>query len=501
MKKYILYNGTILTGQDFRKGVIIIKGENIDSIFYENKEGRIETEKDSLRSFDFVTEYVESHPECIKIDMNGKTAMAGGIDMHVHFREPGMTHKGDFETESRAALLGGVTTIFDMPNTNPPTINKKRLMEKITLAEGRMHCNYGFHIGATNDVTTLEKEYPWLWDEKENITNRKDTSDFGAVKIFMGSSTGNMLVDEIRALDKLFSIKAKPILIHSEDEEIIKANLKAAKLNATMQHETILDRATQNATKEKNIVEQEDTNNSTVSDIPFSEHCNIRSREACIKCTAKALELAIKHGSKLHILHVSTAEETEMIRVAKQYNPNITAETSANYLTFCNEDYDTMLGKVKCNPAIKTAKDRQALRNAFKDGIIDTIGSDHAPHLLSEKNHPYLTCPSGLPTIQQSLSAMLKIADEENIDLRQIAKAFSEKPADILGLKNRGKLEIGRKADILILDIKKEFICKNPSYKCGWSPYEGHTLKGEIDTIFLNGEIDTDSSIGQKIVL
>ena len=281
--------------------------------------------------------------------------------------------------------------------------------------------------------------------------------DIAGVKVFMGSSTGNMLVDNGSTLDDLFAIKGKPVLVHCEDEAIIKANLAAA--------------------TEK-----------YGEDIPFPEHENIRSRFACIKSSIKALEMAMKHGTQLVLCHISTKEEMEMVRAAKLNNPDIVAETSCNYLWFSNEDYSRLGSRVKCNPSVKTPADREALRRGLAEGIIDTIGSDHAPHLLSEKDAKYVKAPSGLPTIQQSLPVLLTIAAEEEIPLTRIASVFSEKASEIYKL-NTGKIAEGYAADLVIFDKEKEFTVKaeDQHTKCGWSPYEGETLKGVIETVLIDG--------------
>lgn len=462
MARILLTNATIVTGASSKKGALAIDGERIAGIWH-----RGGSDLDDSAA-------VQAFPDSEIIDLDGKVLMAGGIDAHVHFREPGMERKADIESESKAALLGGVTSFIDMPNTKPPTTDLETLQDKLNRASERSWANYGFHIGATNGNAAMIREY----------LAEGHGAEFGGIKVFMGSSTGNMLVDDNDALSDLFRIQGKPILIHSEDEGIIKANLEAAKAKFG-------------------------------EDIPFSEHPRIRNRKACIRSTAKALAMAIEYGTRLHVLHVSTAEEVEMIRAAKIHNPNITAETSANYLWFCDEDYEKLKGKVKCNPAIKSASDREALRKGLAEGIIDTIGSDHAPHLLSEKVDNYLKCPSGMPSVQQSLSALLTAAalynegknadDEALISLSRIASAFSERPAEILGIKDRGHLKVGNYADLVILDPEQEYSVKshadlvrnvpeqeysvkNVAYKCGWSPYEGTTLRGVIDRVFLNGK-------------
>ena len=439
----ILKNATIVTAEKEAVGTVIIDDGLISDVFFKDAE-----------DYDFRL-FKALKKEAEVIDLEGKWMMAGGIDAHVHFREPGLTHKADIYTESRAAVAGGVTTVFDMPNTNPATITAEALKGKLELAEGRSVANIGFHIGATNANADMICSL---------ITQGDDTcgvkpDDVAGVKVFMGSSTGNMLVDKGEALDRLFAVKEKPVLVHCEDESEIKANLQKA-----------ID--------------------TYGEDIPFTEHENIRSRRACIKSSIKALEKAIKYGTRLVLCHISTKEEIEMVRAAKMNNPEIIAETSCNYLWFSNEDYARLGSRVKCNPSVKTACDRQALREALASGAIDTIGSDHAPHLLSEKNEKYCKAPSGLPSIQQSLPVLLTIAEQDGIPLTRIASVFSEKAADIYGLKH-GKLAQGYAADIVVFDKDKEFVVRNEDQysKCGWTPYEGETLKGWIDTVLVNGNI------------
>lgn len=440
----ILDKATIVTAEKEAVGTILIEGTKISSVIWSDAE-----------DYDFMRlRMLSDHADAEVLDLEGKHIMAGGIDAHVHFREPGLTHKADMQTESRAAIAGGVTTVFDMPNTNPATVTAEALKGKMDLAEGRALTRIGFHIGATNSnadmICSLVKEGDASCGVKAD--------DIPGVKVFMGSSTGNMLVDKGDSLDRLFAIKEKPILVHCEDEETIKANLAAA-------------------------IEKYGEN------IPFAEHENIRSRRACIKSSIKALEMAIKHGTRLTLCHISTKEEIEMVRAAKISNPDITAETSCNYLWFSNEAYDRMGSRVKCNPAVKGADDRDALRKALAEGMIDTIGSDHAPHLLSEKEGPYTKAPSGLPTIQQSLPVLLTIAGQEEIPLTRIASVFSEKASEIYGLK-RGKVAPGYDADLVIFDNSKEFTVRDEDQysKCGWTPYDGATLRGVIETVLIDGK-------------
>lgn len=437
----LLHNATIITAEKEAVGSILIRNGKIEDILYKEDEGYIQK----------IIGIMKAGPEVMELE--GKCVMAGGIDAHVHFREPGLTHKADMETESRAAAAGGVTYVMDMPNTNPPTITAQALKDKIEMAKGRTAGKIAFHIGATNanaaEICRLITE----GDAETGIT----PDDIAGVKVFMGSSTGNMLVDSGSALEELFAIKAKPVLVHCEDEAIIRANLNAA--------------------TEK-----------YGDDIPFTEHENIRSRSACVKSSIKALEMAMKHGTRLVLCHISTKEEMEMARAAKLNNPDIVAETSCNYLWFSNEDYSRLGSKVKCNPSVKTASDRDALRRGLAEGLIDTIGSDHAPHLLSEKNAKYCKAPSGLPTIQQSLPVLLTIAAQEDIPLTRIASVFSEKASEIYGL-NTGRIAKGYAADLVIFNKDKEFTVKAEDLKgkCGWSPFEGETLKGAIETVLVDG--------------
>lgn len=426
MPPTLLKNALIVTGSSINRGALAFDGDRISGIW----------------------EAPPSIPGAREIDLGGRILMAGGIDAHVHFREPGLTWKADIGSESRAAVLGGITTFIDMPNTAPPTTTLEELDWKIERAAETSAANYGFHIGATNTNAAQIKEYMG-----SGLGDR-----FAGIKVFMGSSTGNMLVDRDSVLEDLFKIKGKTILVHCEDEGTIKSGLLKAK-------ETYEE------------------------DIPFAAHPSIRSREACVKSTRKALDMAIRYGTRLHILHVSTKEEVEMIREAKLLNPGITAETSANYLWFSDADYPQMGGRLKCNPAVKTAADREALIEALKDGTIDTIGSDHAPHLPEEKDKPYLDCPSGLPTIQQSLPAVMTIALKEGIPLTRLASAFSEKAAEIFGIKDRGLLKEGCHADLVVIDPDKEYTVGKPAYKCGWTPYEGLKFKGSVDMVWVNGEL------------
>ncbi len=454
---HILYNGRTVTGEGISDSSVIIDGDRIRKI---------------IPSDVTLEELESSYPGYMAADLQGKLIFAGGIDAHVHFREPGMTHKADIASESAAALAGGVTSFIDMPNTIPATVSAGSLAEKLRLAEGRSFANYGFHLGATNGNFHEIEEI--LDHGKNGITSR----DFGGIKVFMGSSTGNMLVDDDAVLDRIFGIKGKEILVHCEDEGTIRAGLQEAA-------------------------------GKYGDDIPFCMHEKIRSREACILSSSKALETAVRHNTRLHLLHISTGEEIRMVTEAREKDRNITAETSANYLWFSDKDYRRLGSRVKCNPSVKTEDDRKALRNALKQGIIDTIGSDHAPHLQEEKDRKYMTAPSGLPSIQQTLQVLLTIACEEGIPLSRIASVFSEKAAAMFGIQDRGCIKEGYYADLVIVnpDVWDTVSSGNLRYKCGWSPYEGTALKGRITDVFINGIHAVQDSVlsdevphGQKLV-
>ena len=437
----LLENGIIVTSEKEEKGTIIIENGKILDVIYSSEE-----------NYPFnVWKYRKQAEEVINVD--GKHVIAGGIDAHVHFREPGLTHKADMATESLAAVAGGVTSVMDMPNTSPATTSAEALKGKLELAKEKSVAKLSFHIGATNDNVEAICRLITEGDEETGIT----PDDIAGVKVFMGSSTGNMLVDANDTLDKLFAIKEKPVLVHCEDEATIKESLAKA-------------------------VE------AYGEDIPFREHENIRSRKACIKSSIKALEMAMKHGTRLVLCHISTKEEIQMTRAAKLTNPNIVAETSCNYLWFCNEDYDRLGSRAKCNPAVKGADDRQALIEALANGDIDTIGSDHAPHLPSEKDAPYCKAPSGLPSIQQSLPVLLTIAHENEIPLTRIASVFSENASKIYSL-DRGKIAQGYDADLVVFDYGQTFEVKTADQfsKCGWTPYEGEILRGVIEKVYING--------------
>ena len=386
----------------------------------------------------------------VTVDGTGLILIPGVIDDQVHFREPGQPAKGSIEQESRAALLGGVTSFMDMPNNNPPAITAALLKEKYSRAARTSYINYGFYLGATNG-------------NAGEVTASPPTGC--GLKIFMGSSTGNMLVDDPIALETFFRDYKGIIATHCEEETIIRHNLQQAK-------------------------EQYGEH------IPVEMHPIIRSREACIASTRKAIELATRFGTRLHILHISTKEEVALIQEAAIRNPQITGEVCVHHLWFSDGDYTKMGNLIKCNPAIKTMEDREALRQAVAKGIIGVIGSDHAPHTLEEKQAPYLNAPSGLPLVQHSLQMMLELYDKGLFTLPRIVEGLCHGPARVFGLSRRGFLKEGYFADLVLIDpahgmtVTKESL----AYTCGWSPLEGHTFSNTIRSVYINGQLAAENS-------
>ncbi|MBR6092469.1 MAG: dihydroorotase [Bacteroidales bacterium] len=385
------------------------------------------------------------------IDAEGLYLLPGIIDEHVHFREPGLTQKADIFTESRAAVAGGVTSFMDMPNTNPQTTTQYLLQQKFDLAAQKSAANYSFYLGATND----------------NIDEivKTDPKKVCGIKLFMGSSTGNMLVNEDDALVRLFNESPCLIAAHCEDEQTIHENTVCCK-DLESKGEVIADAGIH----------------------PF-----IRTTEACYKSTAKAVDMAEKFGAKLHVMHISTKSELTLFRNdIPLKDKKITAETCPHYLTFCDKDYEKYSYAIKCNPAIKMASDREILRMALNDGHIDTIGTDHAPHLWHEKfTDNYFTAKSGFPSIQNSLDMMLNLYHQGIISLEQIVKLMCHNPAELYQIKGRGFIREGYYADLVLVDLNHEKVIKNDDmlYKCGWTPYDGMKVKSQVTHTFVNGNL------------
>jgi len=379
------------------------------------------------------------------VDTKGLHLFPGLIDDQVHFREPGLTHKGEIYTEAKAAVAGGVTSYMEMPNTNPQAVTYDELEKKYKRASEVSLANYSFFMGATNDnITELEKV---------------DYKKVCGVKIFMGSSTGNMLVDKKETLEKIFSSVKTLIATHCEDDELIKQN-------------------------QKRIIEEYG------EDLPAYFHPVIRSEETCYASSSMAVELAKKYNTRLHILHISTAKELSLFENKTPLKQKrITAEACIHHLWFCDDDYKTKGNFIKWNPAVKTIYDRDKIFEAVLNGTIDVIATDHAPHTLEEKQQPYLKAPSGGPLVQHSLQALLDFYHDKKITLQQIARKASHNVADIFDINKRGYVREGYYADLVLVDLNKpETVSKkNILYKCTWSPFEGHTFKSSIITTFVNG--------------
>ncbi len=385
------------------------------------------------------------------IDARGKYLIPGVIDEHVHFREPGMTAKADIYSESRAAVAGGVTSYMEMPNTVPQTTTQALLQEKFDLAAEKSLANYSFYIGATND----------------NLAEivKTDPEKVCGVKLFMGSSTGNMLVDKEEILERLF--KESPCLIaaHCEDEELIRRNTQHYKELAE-KHEVIPD---------------------------AKIHPLVRTSEACYKSSAKAVELAEKTGARLHVMHISTAHELTLFCNDKHLKyKKITAETCPHYLNFDERDYSRLGFAVKCNPAIKSATDNYALWQAIRDGRIDTIGSDHAPHLREEKfTDNYFTAKSGFPSIQHNLPLMADLFVEHQIEMAALVTLMCHNPAILYRIDRRGFIREGYHADLVLLNVNVNKLITNEEtfYKCGWTPYDGTAVHTQVTHTFVNGNL------------
>ena len=390
------------------------------------------------------------------VDAAGRRLLPGMIDDQVHFREPGMEYKADMATESAAAVAGGLTSFMDMPNTSPPTLDAAALEDKYARAAGRARANHGFYMGASND--NLE------------AVRAIDPRATPGLKVFMGASTGNMLVDNPDTLDGIFRDTPVPIITHCEDTPMIDTEL--ARYRAQYG-----------------------------DDIPAACHPDIRSREACIKSTRLALELARRHDTRLHVLHISTADELALFEAGPlvdadgKLRKRITAETCIHFLRFDRADYARLGHQIKCNPAIKDASDREALLQALADDVIDVLATDHAPHTWEEKQAPYTRAPSGLPLVQYALVAALECVHEGRFDTARVVRKFAHAPAQLFDVKERGFLREGYWADLVLVEdtpftVKREDVLS----KCGWSPFEGSTFRSRIASTWVNGELAWDGS-------
>jgi len=443
MMGYIINNATIVNEGTTSLASVIVSGEKIEKIIIDDDKNK-----------KFCISANQQYSNYTVIDATGLCLIPGVIDEHVHFREPGLTHKADIFTESRAAVAGGVTSFMDMPNTTPQTVTQELLQRKFELAAEKSLANYSFYLGATND----------------NLAEvmKTDPKQVCGIKVFMGSSTGNMLVDNDLALEALF--KEAPCLIatHCEDEDIIKKNtelLKSGNFPAS----------------------------SGLGMTSAAVHPLVRTAEACYRSSARAVAMAEKTGARLHILHISTERELSLFRNdIPLKDKKITAETCPHYLIFSDKDYLEKGFAVKCNPAIKTETDKKALQEALNYGRIDSIGTDHAPHLREEKfTDSYFTAKSGFPSIQNSLDLMLNLYHEGLVSLPRIVQLMCHNPAILYQIERRGFIREGYYADLALVDLNREKRIENADmlYKCGWTPYDGMTAKSQVTHTFVNGKL------------
>lgn len=384
------------------------------------------------------------------INANGKYTLPGAIDDQVHFREPGLTHKATIETESKAAVAGGITTFIEMPNTIPQATTQEELEKKFSKAQETSYANYSFMFGGTND--NLEELL------------KTDPTQVAGIKLFLGSSTGNMLVDDEAVLKKIFSSTNMVISVHCEDEQTIKNNLQ------------------------KHL-------EAFGEDIPIKYHPIIRSEEACYISSSKAIALAKETGARLHIFHLSTAKETELFRNdIPLKDKKITAEVCVHHLNFEANDYEEKGTFIKWNPAVKTAEDRNGLWKALLDDRIDVIATDHAPHTLEEKQQIYTKAPSGGPLVQHALPAMINAVKAGKITLEKVVEKMCHNPAILFEIKKRGYIKEGYYADLVLVDLEKSWTAtkENTLYKCGWTPFEGTEFKASITQTFVNGNLIFD---------
>lgn len=424
MKRTLIINATIVNEGERFQGDVLLEGEHIKTIGTQL-----------------------SDPTAEVIDAHGKYLIPGIIDDQVHFREPGLTHKGTIATESRAGVAGGVTSYIEQPNTIPQTVSIAALEDKMNVASKSSFSNYSFNFGGTND--NLEE------------LKRLDKNACAGVKLFLGSSTGNMLVDDKQVLENIFRSTEMVISAHCEDEQIIKDNMALYK-----------DRYG--------------------DDIPMSSHPLIRSAEACYVSSSNAIALAKKTNARLHVFHVSTARETALFRNdIPLKDKRITAEVCTHHLWFCNEDYNEKGSLIKWNPAVKTAEDRDTLWEALNDDRIDVLATDHAPHTLEEKNNVYTSAPSGGPLVQHSLLALLEKHKEGKISITRLIEKMCHNPAILFNIEKRGFIREGYYADLVLVDPSSSWTVgkENIAYKCGWSPFEGVQFSSKVTHCFVNGHL------------
>jgi dihydroorotase len=424
VSKLLLSNARLINEGEIRDADVLIDGDRIAK----------------------VAASIDAPDGAVVIDLAGKYLMPGMIDDQVHFREPGMTYKGDLATESAAAAAGGITSFMDMPNVNPQTTTRSVLRDKYGIAKDRCTSNYGFYLGATNS----------------NIEEVKalQVGEAAGIKAFMGASTGDMLVDSPQALEKLFEHAPVIVLTHCEDSPMIWENESAARQKFG-------------------------------DDVPFSEHPSIRSAKACFKSSSFAVDLASRHDALLHILHLTTAIEMGLFSNAHRSEKRITAEVCVHHLWFDESRYDELGANIKCNPAIKGREDREALIAALNDQRIDVIATDHAPHTAEEKAEKYFRSPAGLPMVQHALLTLFDLAQDGQISVELIVDRACHAPAEIFGVADRGFVREGYFADLVIVDPARPYRVDTANLlsKCQWSPFDGHEFSASIDTTIVNGDI------------
>lgn len=436
MKKILIKNATIVNEEKIFKSDLLIVDDVISQI----------------------SSNISTPNDCKVIDALGKILIPGLIDDQVHFREPGLTHKATINSESKAAVAGGITSFIEMPNTVPQTTTINELNKKFEIADKSSYANYSFMFGATNSNL----------DEIKKVNK----SEVAALKIFLGSSTGDMLVDDQQILRDIFSTTDLIIVVHSEDEQIIKENLKKYKTKYN-------------------------------SNIPFECHSKIRSEEACLKSTKKIIELAKETNARLHVFHLSTKVESLLFQNdIPLEEKKITSEVCVHHLWFSDKDYKDKQSFIKWNPAIKTDNDREGLWNALLDDRIDVIATDHAPHTLEEKSKPYLDCPSGGPLVQHALVSMIQHHLNNKISLQKIVTKMCHNPAILFQIKKRGYIRKGYYADLVLIDINKPWTVKkeNILYKCNWSPFEGLQFDSQVTHTIVNGKLVYENGLFNSIL-
>jgi len=431
-KEILIRNATIVNeGKQFI-GYVLISGQVIKA--FGEGEYKLEFEGD-------------------EVDATGLLLLPGVIDCHVHFREPGVTHKGDISTESRAAVAGGVTSFFEMPNTQPQTLTLDLLEQKMALAADKSLANYSFFLGASNNNIN-------------EIVNADPRTVCG-VKVFFGASTGNMLVDNIGTLEEIFRLSPVPVAAHCEDETIIKANSEVMRLKFG-------------------------------EDVPVEMHPVIRNSEACFRSSELAISLAKKYNTRLHITHLSTAAELKLLdNTLPLEQKRITAEVCTHYLWFCDEDYSRLGTKLKVNPAIKSTTDKDALLEGLLENKVDIISTDHAPHLLEEKANTYFKAPSGTPLVQHSLPALLQLVKQGKMEIATMVEKMCHAPAVCYNIEKRGFIRTGYFADLVLVNPENPLTVQteNILYKCGWSVFEGTTFSSQVEKTFVNGNLVYDKGI------